>query len=122
LKKHNFRRQKKSRRKKISKISYKEYSQMCRFKFNFQDYPQEFNINLIQQYGWYNRDNPNGISRDHMISISYGWKKNISPKIIRHPANCQLMLYEHNKDKGWRSSINLNELLTRIRDWNKKYK
>jgi len=122
LKKHKFRRRTMPRRKKISKLTYKEYSQMCRFKFTLEEYPKEFDLNLIKEYGWYNKDNPNGVSRDHMLSISYGWKRNIPPRIIKHPANCQLMLYETNRDKGWRSSLNLGKLLERIKDWNRKYK
>jgi hypothetical protein len=95
---------------------------MCRFRFNIQDYPQEFDLDLINQIGWCNKDNPNGLSRDHMLSISYGWKRDIPAIIISHPANCEIMRYENNHEKGWRSSFNLHELIMRIKDWNKKYK
>ena len=122
MKTRQYHRQKTPRRKKISKLTYKEYSQMCRFKFDLTDYPKEFELSLIKENGWYSKENPKGASRDHMLSISYGWKRNISPKIIKHPANCQLMLYETNADKGWRSSLNLGKLLERIKEWNRKYK
>lgn len=95
---------------------------MCRFRFKLEEYPNEFDIKLIEIFGWYNKDNPNGVSRDHMLSISYGWKRDIPPRIIRHPANCKLMLYENNLEKGWRSSINYSKLMNRISDWDRKYK
>ena len=109
--------------KKRKKITYKDYSRMCKFTFDVEKYPKEFELNLIDDYGWYlNKNNPNGVSRDHMLSISYGWKKDISPKIIGHPANCQLMLFEDNHEKAWKSSIELSELIYRIEAWDKKYK
>lgn len=122
MKKRKFSRQKIPRRKRTSKLTYKDYSRMCRFRFNLEDYPKEFDLKLIEEFGWYNNDNPNGFSRDHMLSISYGWKRDIPPGIIRHPANCKLMPYNNNLEKGWRSSINYSDLMDRIRDWNKKYK
>jgi hypothetical protein len=108
--------------KKNSKISYKEYRESCRFKFEINNFPDEFDLDFIEIHGWYTADNLNGVSRDHMLSISYGWKNEIPPRIMRHPANCQLMLYQSNQDKGWRSSINLQNLKERIKTWNKKYK
>ena len=121
-KRRNYRSQRKKGRKKRSKLTYKEYSRMCRFKFSFADYPEEFDWSIVENNGWYGESNPNGVSRDHMFSISHGWKKEISPKIIKHPANCRLMLYEDNRDKAWRSSINYPKLKERISEWNKKYK
>lgn len=120
MKRH--RRQKSPRRLKHKKITYKEYRQQCRFKFNLEDFPQEFDLNLIEEFGWYSEENQNGVSRDHMVSISFGWKRDIPPKIISHPANCNLLLYEDNKEKGWRSSFNYGELIKRISAWNKNYK
>lgn len=120
--KRKYRRQKRPRKNKISKLTYKKYKQQCRFKFEIEDFPQEFNLGLIDEHGWYNDHNMNGASRDHMLSISYGWKRDISPRIIRHPANCQIMLYEENRQKAWRSSLNMGKLLERIKVWNRKYK
>lgn len=104
------------------KLTYKKYNSMCKFRFNVKDFPKEFDILLLEKHGWFCPSNMNGVTRDHMLSISHGWKKDISPSILSHPANCQLMLYETNKEKAWKSSINPNELLKRIEEWNKKYK
>ena len=95
---------------------------MCRFKFDVENFPDEFNLNLINIFGWFGTENPNGLTHDHMLSISYGWKRDISPKIISHPANCQLMLYEENIEKSSNSSLSIEDLLLRIKEWDDKYK
>jgi len=119
-KKHK--RQKIPQKRKRKGLTYKEYSRLCRFKFDIEEYTEEFDTDLVKQFGWYDINNPDGVSRDHMLSISYGWKHTIPPKVLRHPANCCLMLYKDNCQKGWRSSINYAGLEDRIRAWNKKYK
>lgn len=110
-------------RKHMSK--YQKYYRDCQFKFNLSDYPNEFDFSLIENYGWYkakNRgDNLNGVSRDHMISVRYGYDNNISPDIISHPANCRLMRHNDNVSKHSKCSITIDELLTRIEHWNVKY-
>lgn len=101
------------------------YRSDCAFKFNLRDYPTEFNFALIAQHGWYkakNRgDNLTGISRDHMVSVRFGFDNNIDPKIISHPANCQLLVHGENISKNIKCSITLKELLERIKDWNNRY-
>ena len=117
----------KERKRKIG-TPIQEYRRLCIFKFNIFHYPEEFNLKLIEQYGFYkafNRgNNPLGISRDHMYSIYDGFKNNIDPKIISHPANCSL-LQQHgsngNSSKGKKSSITLDTLEKRIKAWDEKY-
>ena len=104
----------------------KRYKNDCQFNFNLKDYPEEFDFSLIEKYGWYSAPNKgknlNGISRDHMFSISDGYKNKISPLLISHPANCQLLRHEENFHiKNHRSSITIEELKNRIEIWNKKY-
>lgn len=107
----------------LSNIS--KYRNECSFKFALNNYPDEFDFNLIKQHGWYaasNRgNNLNGISRDHIIPIMYGWKHNISSDIISHPANCQLMRHSDNVSKYTNPGITLEELLVKIDCWNLKY-
>ena len=75
------------------KTAYEKYKLECQFNFSLDTYPDEYNFNLINEYGWYkakNRgDNLGGVSRDHMISVKYGFEHKINPKIISHPANCK---------------------------------
>lgn len=93
----------------------------CQFKFNVYDYPNYYDLELIEKHGWYsaaNRgNNLNGVSRDHRFSVKDGFRNNVDPKIIAHPANCQLMLHNDNSAKKTKSSITLEELLARIKDF-----
>lgn len=99
----------------------KRYRKECQFQFLLQDYPDKFDFSLIEKYGWYkatNRgNNPTGISRDHMVSIYYGWKNKIDPKIISHPANCALIPQNENHVKRTKCSITIDELYSRIKKW-----
>lgn len=102
------------------------YRRRCAFDFNLADFPEEFDFDLIRQYGWYSPTNKNnnltGVSRDHMVSVKYGFENNIDPEIISHPANCKLMLQSENFLKKEKCSISFSELKERIKYWNKKYK
>ena len=102
------------------------YRADCAFNFALKKYPDEFDFSLIESYGWYkpkNRgDNLTGVSRDHMVSVRYGFDNNIDPKIISHPANCRLTLQSDNVKKYIRNCITYEELLAKIQLWNEKYK
>lgn len=101
------------------------YYKMCKFNFALNEYPQEFNFELINSNGWYkakNRgDNLHGVSRDHIISIKYGYENGIDPYIISHPANCQLLIHTDNESKGSKCDMSINELIEKINKWNKIY-
>jgi hypothetical protein len=116
---------KKFRDKNISKESLAHYRSLCSFKFNLSDYSDEFDFSLVERHGWYaakNRgNNLNGVSRDHMVSVSYGYKNGIDPSIISHPANCRLLVHNDNVSKKEKCSCTLEDLLIRIQEWNKKY-
>lgn len=105
---------------------YQKYYRACSFDFNLSDYPDEFNFELIKKYGWYSASNHgnnlNGVSRDHMVSIMFGYKNKIDPEIISHPANCQLMQHNNNSSKWKNCSLTLEELNKKIEEWNNKYK
>lgn len=113
------------RYKDIDRASIAYYRRLSAFIFGIKDYPNEFNIELIEKYGWYKAknhgNNLGGVSRDHMLSVKYGYENNIDPKIISHPANCKLMLHNENVSKNQHSSITLEELLARIDEWNRRY-
>lgn len=101
------------------------YKQKCQFDFSIASYPDEFDFSLIEKYGWYKAknhgNNLNGVSRDHMYSVMKGFKNNIDPSIISHPANCRLILQNENASKKDKCSITLNELMEKIHIWNMKY-
>ena len=102
-----------------------DYEMKCRFKFALQDFPDAFDFDLIAKYGWYSApnhgNNSQGVERDHMFSISEGFKQQIDPYYISHPANCKLLLHSDNNSKNTKCSISKEELMQRIEDWNKKY-
>lgn len=102
-----------------------EYRKSCKFRFSLNDFPNEFEFNLINEYGWYKAknkgDNLNGISRDHMYSINEGFKNLVDPYYISHPANCQLMRHGDNNKKDRKCSITLDELIDKVQKWDKKY-
>ena len=107
-----------------------EYGYSCRFQFGISSYPEWFvdATELINQYGWYSTPgsrngitNVNGISRDHLYSISDGWKNNIPAHVIRHPANCELMPHKQNQSKHRKSKITIEELYERINAFEEMY-
>jgi hypothetical protein len=104
---------------------YQKYKRECQFNFALNQYPDEFDFNLIRKYGWYCAKNhgnhPNGVTRDHIISIRWAFENGIDSKYISHPANCQLMRQIPNVSKGKKKSITLDELIVRIKNWDQKY-
>lgn len=108
-----------------NKSDFEIYKNNCKFKFAIYDFPNEFDIELIKEHGWYSAVNRGnnllGVSRDHMISIKYGYENNIDSGIISHPANCKLMVHNQNVSKHKKCSISLDELLLKIKSWNDKY-
>lgn len=100
---------------------YYLYRPKCEFKFSLDDYPDKFNFDLITEFGWYSpsnkRNNLGGISRDHIYSVNDGFKNGIDPKIISHPANCQLLVHNDNSSKKTKSNITIEQLLEKIKKW-----
>ena len=45
----------------------------------------------------------------------------VDPKVISHPANCQLLKHSDNARKHSKISLTLEELLERIKKWDCKY-
>lgn len=103
----------------------KVYLSYCNFLFSLNDYPNEFDFEIIKKYGWYkpknHGDNLNGISRDHKFSRMMGWELKIDPYIISHPANCELLQHKNNISKHKKCSISLSDLILNINNWNDKY-
>lgn len=92
------------------------YRWKCKFNFDVEDYPEEFNLDLVNKYGWYCNDgNFDKVSKDHIISIKYAHKNNIDPKIIKHPANCKLILHKDNILKNDKNGMSIKELTDKIK-------
>jgi hypothetical protein len=110
---------------KTPKDSFLFYKNRCRFNFNLADFPGEFDFSLVEEHGWYsakNRgNNMKGVSRDHIISVMFGFKNGIDPDIISHPANCRLLTQSQNASKGKKCDMPVEELIEKISIWNQKY-
>ena len=104
---------------------FERYKRECRFNFNIKDYPNEFDFNLLATHGMYkpknHGNNLGGVSRDHIMSVRWGFDNNVSSKMISHPANCCLMLQSENSRKHCKKTISVQELNNRILTWNSKY-
>ena len=93
----------------------KQYRADCEFRFDPGVYTQMPGYELFMELGMYHSvRNPGGVCRDHMLSVEYGYRNNISPEIISHPANCQYLTNNDNITKNSASCITLEELLERI--------
>ena len=83
------------------RTAFENYKIKSQFKFNVYDYPNYFELILIEKYGWYSpTNNLNGVSRDHLYYVKDGFINNIDCKIISHPANCKLVLHKDNQKKN----------------------
>lgn len=113
------------------KRNKEEYSYSCRFTFGLSSFPLWFTnaASMIREFGWYSTPgskktgirNINGVSRDHLYSVSDGYRLGVHPSVLRHPANCDLKRHLDNQIKGKNSSITLEELFERIRQFNMLY-
>lgn len=80
------------------------------FSFSLSDYPDLFDYTLLRKYGMRSASNPNGVVRDHRVSVADSIKNNYDPYYIKHPLNCELMLHTDNCRKHSRSSLTFVQL------------
>lgn len=95
-----------------------------RFRFNVFDYPDLFDLELIKKIGWHSfggrfNYNPEGITRDHKVSVSYAVKNDCDPYYITHPMNCELMSFEQNNKKKGNCSITYEQLISLVEEFDK---
>lgn len=111
--------------KSIDLESLSAYRHACKFKFSLKSFKDEFDFSLIEAHGWYSAanhgNNLNGVSRDHIVSVRFGFDNKIDPSIISHPANCQLLLHSENASKHKSCGMTIEQLLEKIRLWDLKY-
>lgn len=94
-----------------------------KFNFNCYNYPDLFDIKMIEKIGWYYGDkkskkyNPNGLSRDHRVSVNEAVRNNYDPYYIRHPLNCEIMLHNDNRKKSNKSSISYFKLVKLVDEY-----
>lgn len=90
------------------------------FTFNVFNYPSLFDLSLITQFGFRNsQTNPNGITRDHRVSVNHAIKNDYDPYYIKHPLNCELMPFNENNSKKTNSSISYEELVHLVDEYDR---
>lgn len=100
----------------------KTYRRACKFTMTKISHPELFDYELLSKHGWYrpanhkNGYNPDGATWDHLFRIEDGFKLNVLPDIISHPANAQMISWRENKARS-SSTITYDELLERIKNW-----
>lgn len=88
------------------------------FSFNVYDFPSLFDITELKEVGFYHPiKNPNGLTRDHKISVNEAILNNYDSKYIKHPLNCQLMSFQDNNKKKTKSSLSYDNLVTMVDKW-----
>ena len=90
------------------------------FSFSISDYPDLFDGNIIQEYGMRNLSNPDGVTRDHKVSINEAIRNSYNPYYIKHPINCELMLFKDNVKKNTNSSITYEDLVKQVDRYDKE--
>lgn len=91
------------------KTNYRRYRRQC--KFNFTKELEEYLFNSEKLT--ITNDIP---TKDHMVSVTYGFLHNIDPYLISHPANCMILSNSSNSSKNSSCSITINELIERV-EW-----
>lgn len=103
----------------------RQYRRDCAFKFNIYDYPELFDLSLIDKHGLFDvrsmdKYNPKGISLDHKVSCRDGFDNKYDPYYMSHLMNCQLLTHAENKKKGSNSSIEYSELVRLVDEFDSK--
>lgn len=94
-----------------------------RFQFNVYHYPDLFDIQLLTELGWYapkgksGKWNPNGLCRDHKVSVNEAIKNNYDPYYISHVMNCELITQVENNKKKTSSSLSYPELVALVNSY-----
>jgi hypothetical protein len=87
------------------------------------DYFSEIQIKQLNEVKFFNpKTNTKGLVRDHALSRMEGFKLGIFPEIIRHPANCNLILHSENSSKRSECSITLEILFDKIQNFTQNWK
>lgn len=88
------------------------------FSFNVFHYPELFDLSMLQAIGFRNtKTNPDGITRDHKVSVNEAIRNNYDPYYITHPLNCELLPFRANVSKGTKSSVTYEYLKQCVHDY-----
>lgn len=97
------------------------YRYLSSFRLMANDLPHIKGYDLLVKYGYHSQSNPDGVVKDHRLSIKAGFTSKINPELLlSHPCNCEFLQHKTNIAKYSRSSVTLAELQEEIERWNKR--
>ena len=98
---------------------YQKQANWCKRMFDIVDDTQK----MLDTYGIFNaHTNTKGVVRDHIYSRKTGFFEGVFPEILRHPANCQLLLHADNVAKKSQRYVDRNDItLEQLFDAIKRY-
>lgn len=100
------------------KLNKERYRRKCKFNLTTEDAVRIPGYELLLIHGQYcKHTNPNGVVKDHRLSVHEAYSLGVDPKLISHPANCEFMLHKKNAAKTLKSSITIEELIATVAKW-----
>lgn len=90
------------------------------FSINVFKYPDLFDLEALKKIGFRSRENPDGYTRDHKVSVNEAIRHDYDPYYIKHVMNCELMLWPENNKKNTKSSITYEELVKMVDEYDRK--
>ena len=104
-------------------INHTNLRMQYQFRFNVYNFPELFDLNLLAKQGWYSpkgksgKWNPNGLSRDHKVSVHEAIMNNYDLFYITHPLNCDLIPHSQNNHKKTKSSLLYDDLVKMVDEY-----
>lgn len=96
------------------------YRYLASFKITPQNIKRIKGYHLFEDVGLYHpTENPNGVVRDHRLSVKFGFDNKIDPDIVGHVANCEFLKFSDNGAKSSTCSVSLSLLQDEIKAWTK---
>jgi hypothetical protein len=96
------------------------YRQLCSFKIYASELSRVQGYDKLIKLGYFNKSNPNGVVKDHRISINTAFIGKLHPEMIGHPCNCEFLTVSENSRKGAKDSLSVKELISLIEKWDGK--
>lgn len=109
------------------KDDYKLYCEFSNWNQRMFDIVKD-GLAILNKYGVFHmKKNSKGVVRDHIYGRKMGFANGVFPEILRHPANCQIILHADNVSKNFKkktikdSDITLADLFQKIMNWTNEW-
>lgn len=106
------------RKDETARLAKNRYREQCRFKLTTADLTKIPGYELLAIHGQYcKHTNPNGVVKDHRLSVHEAYNLGLDTTLVSHPANCEFMLHKKNAAKTLKSSITVEDLIATVAKW-----